>query len=95
MKSLTLLIDDKEKTFTAPFVTGMVWRKWIELQDKVADLSKLTVKEMDEFANLVVIAFNQQFTLEQFYSGLPFDEIMWTIESLFIPEGKSEGNEKK
>lgn len=94
MKTLTLVIENEKKDFTVPFVSGWVWRKWIELNDNVVDPKKLTIKELDEFVNLTVLAFENQFTLEQFYKGIPFNEVMRTVESLFIPEVKNEGNEK-
>jgi hypothetical protein len=96
MKSLTLLIDNEEKTFTIPFVSGLIWRNWIELQEKAENINLLTTKEIDGFVNLVVLAFNNQFTLEQFYQGIPFDKVMVTVDSLFVPaEGTGEGNGKK
>lgn len=97
MKNLTLLIDGEEKTFTIPFVSGLVWRKFIEVKAKIEDLGNLTVEELDEFANLVVFAFRNQFTLEQFYAGIPHDAVMITIDRLFEPtnSGNEEGNKKK
>lgn len=95
MKSLTLLIENKEKTFTIPFVSGLIWRNWIELQEKAENINLLTSKEIDGFVNLVVLAFDNQFTLEQFYQGIPFDQVMKTVDSLFVPEGTGEGNGKK
>jgi hypothetical protein len=96
MKSLTLLIDGQEKTFTIPFVSGMIWRKWIELQEKAEDIKFLKSTEIDGFVNLVVMAFNNQFTLEQFYEGIPFEKVMPTVDLLFLPDtGGNEGNEKK
>ena len=94
MKSLTLTIENKEKTFTVPFVSGLVWRKYIELQDNVENINKLTAEELDKFVNLVVIAFNNQFTLEQFYEGISCDKVMWTVQALFVPTEKELGNEK-
>jgi hypothetical protein len=95
MRTLTLLIDGEEKTFTIPFVSGLVWRKWIELQAKAEDLQNLTLNELDEFASLVVMAFKNQFTLEQFYDGIPFEKVMSTIEELFLPPADDANEGKK
>lgn len=97
MKSLTLVIDGKNKTFTTPYISGLVWRTWLELQEKAENLQNLSVKELDDFVNLVVMAFDNQFTLDQFYKGIPFHKVMETIETLFIPPSKEEqlGNGKK
>lgn len=94
MKTLTLLIDNKEKRFTIPFVSGLIWRKYIELQDTVENVNKLTAKELDQFVDLVVEAFKNQFTLEEFYDGISYDKVMWTVNALFMPEEKDLGNEK-
>ncbi|MEH7249167.1 hypothetical protein V7114_20620 [Neobacillus niacini] len=96
MKSLTLLIDGQEKKFNIPFVSGMVWRKWIELQEQAENIQQLSSQEIDGFVNLVVYAFKNQFTLEEFYEGIPFEKVMSTIDFLFLPEtGGTEGNGKK
>ncbi|MBT2696343.1 hypothetical protein J7E79_02690 [Bacillus sp. ISL-40] len=97
MRKLTLLIDGEEKTFTIPFVTGMVWRKWIELRAKV-DTNNLNPQEVDQLAELVIYAFGNRFTLEEYYAGLPHDKVMLTFDNLFSPsdqEDSTEGNGKK
>lgn len=83
-----------------PFVSGLVWRKFIELKAKTTNMSNLTLEELDEFANLVVFAFDDQFTLEEFYGGIPHDKVMPTIDELFLPTEENEdesveGNGKK
>lgn len=99
MKKITLLINGEEKTFIIPFVSGMVWRKFIELKAKAKDLSSLTLEELDNFVELVVFAFGNQFTLEEFYLGIPHDKVMLTVDQLFLPtdeeEEGTEGNGKK
>ncbi|MBP1083506.1 phage tail assembly chaperone G [Bacillus capparidis] len=96
MKKLTLLINGEEKNFTIPFVNGLVWRKFIELRGKTENLSDLKPEELDEFAGLVVFAFGDKFSLEEFYAGVPYDQVMSTIDGLFVPtEGDAEGNGKK
>jgi len=95
MKSLALYINDERKVFTIPFVSGLVWRKWIELQAKAENLNNLTLEELDEFVGLVVLAFKNQFTLEQFYEGIPFDQVMSTIQGLFLPSTDETAETKK
>lgn len=98
MKKITLLIDEESKTFTTPFVSGMVLRKYMEAKAKAENLQSLTVDELDVFAALVVHAYKEQFTLEQFYEGIPHDEVMTTVDLLFLPTSKNadeEGNGKK
>ncbi|MBP3038062.1 hypothetical protein J9303_00885 [Bacillaceae bacterium Marseille-Q3522] len=95
MKSLSLFIDGKEKKFTIPFVNGMVWRKYIEWKSKVENLRDLTVEEIDELASLVVYAFKDQFTLEQFYEGVPHDKVMRTVDDLFLPTDEEDSGSGK
>jgi hypothetical protein len=94
---LKLLIDKEEKTFAIPFVSALIWRKYIDLQEKADNIAHLSPEEIDDFASLVVMAFENQFTLEQFYAGIPFNKLMSTIQSLFTPpnDGNEVGNEKK
>jgi hypothetical protein len=95
MKKIVLLINGEKKEFRIPFVNGMVWRKFVQYRAEM-DMNKLTPEEVDDLAGLVVYAFNDQFTLEQFYEGVPHDRVMLTIDELFIPSGEeSEGNGKK
>lgn len=93
---LKLWIDNEEKTFFTPFVSAMVFRKFIDLKEKM-DMTDLKGEEIDEVSGLVVFAFGNQFTLEQFYNGIPHDELMITIDRLFMPTQKAgeEGNVKK
>lgn len=81
---LKLLIEDEEKTFAIPFVSAMIFRKFIDCKGKM-DFSSLKVDEVDELANLVVLAFGNQFSLEEFYNGIPHDGLMPTIDRLFQP----------
>jgi hypothetical protein len=95
MKKITLLIKGEEQTFTIPFVSGMVWRKFIECRAKM-DMGNLSVDEVDELVGLVIYAFKNQFNLEEFYEGIPHDRVMLTIDELFLPTGEEvEGNGKK
>ena len=84
MKSITLLINDEEKTFQIPFVNGMVLRKFVEMKTRM-DMSNLSPKELDELVGLVVYAYKDQFTLEEYYEGVPHDEVMALIDELFLP----------
>lgn len=96
MKNIKLLLQGENKTFTTPFVSGLVWRKFIEIRARV-DLSLLTPDEVDEMADLVVMAFGDQFTRNDFYEGIPHDRVILTIDELFLPTEsvKGEGNGKK
>ncbi|MFE4525443.1 phage tail assembly chaperone G [Cytobacillus firmus] len=97
MKNITLTIKDENKIFSTPFVSGMVWRKFLELKSKInSPDGSVTVEQLDEFSGLVVLAFGNQFTLDEFYEGTPHDKVMAAIDNLFAPsEEGNEGNGKK
>lgn len=91
------MINGKEKTFTIPFVSGMVWRKFIELRSNM-DMRDLKPEQIDQLVELIVYAFGNQFTLEDFYNGVPHDKVLIRFDELFLPSEQSEGeegNEKK
>jgi hypothetical protein len=95
MRTLTLFLNGEEKKFTIPFVSGMVWRKWIELRAK-SDINNLKPEEIDQIVELIVHAFGNRFTLEEFYEGIPWDKVMLTFDELFLPSDEgTEGNGKK
>lgn len=97
MRTITLIINGEEKTFTVPFVSGLSYRKYIELQTRIKNPQILSVEEIDELVDIAVYTFNNSFTREQYYEGTPYDQIIPTIENLYISptEGNGEGNEKK
>ena len=92
MRKLTLLIDGEEKIFTIPFVSGMVWRRWIELRAKI-DMKDLKPDEVDQLVELIIYAFGNRFTLEEFYNGVPHDKVMLTFDHLFLPSDNKEGDD--
>lgn len=93
MSSITLLIDGQNKTFTVPFISGMVWRKFIDCRSRM-DMSKLKPEELDELAGLVVYAYSDKFTLEQFYGGVPHDKVMAEIDALFKSTDQGKNGKK-
>lgn len=67
-------IDGHEKTFTTTFVKGLVYRKYIELSEQGL-LSNLTLETREKIIELIVEAFNNQFTADQFWNGIDAREI--------------------
>lgn len=76
-----LYIDDQEKTFMAPFVPTRIVRTVLEMQTRM-DFNNLKPDEMDEMVNLVCQVFRNQFTMDEFYDGLPADEFEETLLSV-------------
>jgi hypothetical protein len=67
-------IDDHEKTFTAPFVSGLVYRNYAQLSEE-GKLTALTNEGRDKIVELIVEAFGNQFTADQFWKGVDAFEI--------------------
>ena len=92
---LKLHIEGKEKTFTAPFVPALVFRKIIEYKANM-NFEDLSAEELDKLSALVISTFGGQFTLDEFYSGLPKEDLMPTIQRVVLgeePEG-DKGNDQ-
>jgi hypothetical protein len=71
MMELVLRINGKEKTMNSPFISGMTYKKYLALKDKVDYLKENpTIKQLDQLIQLIVEAFDKQFTVDEFYAGL-------------------------
>ncbi|MEI2341605.1 phage tail assembly chaperone G [Priestia megaterium] len=91
MMDLVLKINGKEKTMNSPFISGMTYKKYIALQEKekIEYLKQRpTIKQLDALIQLIVEAFDKQFTVDEFYAGLSrylFEEKL--AEFCLIAEG--------
>ncbi|MFE7082567.1 phage tail assembly chaperone G [Priestia megaterium] len=73
MMDLVLRINGEEKTMNTPFISGMTYKKYIALQEKekIEYLKQRpTIKQLDALIQLIVEAFDKQFTVDDFYAGL-------------------------
>lgn len=75
---IKLLIDDKPKTFTVPFVKGRMLRRVLEIY-KDYDLDNLTPETLDVLIDFVVECFKEKFTRDDFYDGVAANEMTSTI----------------
>ncbi|SDO79194.1 phage tail assembly chaperone G [Halobacillus aidingensis] len=83
---IELLIDGKKKIFTAPFVPMLAKRKWLEFEaDESLDLDNPTPEQFDEIATVIQkIVFREQFTLEELYWGIPYEQMVKkTFEAVY------------
>lgn len=71
---IDLIIDGHEKTFTTTFVSGLVYRKYVELSEEGL-LENLSLVARERLVELIVEAFDKQFTADQFWKGLDAREI--------------------
>jgi hypothetical protein len=71
---VTLNIAGKAKEYQTPYISGLVYRQYMLLSEKVDYLKEApTVEQMDDLIALIVTAFNNQFTVDEFYAGLPIE----------------------
>lgn len=78
MMQITLFVDSEEKVFSVPFIKGRMFRRVIEINKKY-NLNDIEPETLDVLAGFVVECFDGQFTLEQFYDGVPADELIDTV----------------
>lgn len=100
---LTLYKQNKDKLeesiYTAPFVSGRHHRKILEY-DQTIDYSDVDLDQTDELIGFVCDVFGNQFTVDEFYDGIPSHELISTITDVFVyvrtgktPEELKEENE--
>ena len=71
MMDLVLRINSEEKTMNSPFISGMTYKKYLALKEKVDYLrERPTIQQLDALIQLIVEAFDKQFTVDEFYAGL-------------------------
>ncbi|MFE7821800.1 phage tail assembly chaperone G [Priestia megaterium] len=71
MMDLVLRINGEEKTMNSPFISGMTYKKYLALKEKVDYLQQRpTIQQLDSLIQLIVEAFDKQFTVDEFYAGL-------------------------
>jgi hypothetical protein len=75
---IKLFVGTEEKTFVVPFVKGRMFRRVIEIYKKY-NLDDLDPETLDVLVDFIVECFNGQFTRDEFYDGIPADELIDTI----------------
>lgn len=75
---ITLNIQDQDKTFTVPFVSGRALRKTIEITKKT-NFNDVDVDTLDTLVDYVVDIFKGQFTRDEFYDGVEANQLLNTI----------------
>jgi hypothetical protein len=95
---IKLFIDEKEKTFTVPFVKGRMFRRVIEINKK-HDLKDIDPETLDVLVDFVVECFNSQFSRDEFYDGIAANQLidvtLGIIEKVSGVAGKSDPNLKR
>jgi hypothetical protein len=75
---ITLKIDGKDKTFTAPFISGRTLKETLEFQENL-EKSAMASTILDDMVNFLVKLFGSQFTSDQYYDGIDYSKFYSTI----------------
>jgi hypothetical protein len=78
---ITLKIDNKDREFATPFISGRKLRNTFAMSKKV-NTTKQDETMLDEMVNYIVDIFGNQFTLDQFYDGIEANKIIPTFTNL-------------
>jgi hypothetical protein len=96
--NLTLRIDGQERKFVSSFIPARAYRQVLEMNKRM-NFNDLSPDEMDEIVNLIRGVFENQFTVDQFYDGLPVQKLvptmMKTFETINGVANDEESSEKK
>lgn len=77
-----LTIDDKEKTFSVPFVKGRMLRRALQL-NKTLNMKELDEEVIDRMVEFVCEVFNNQFSPDEVWDGLPLEGIFPKLHDVF------------
>lgn len=75
-------IKVEERVFTIPHASGKHYRQLLKF-DETIDYSNLGVEEHDELVGFVCDVFQNQFTIDEFYEGIPAHETVGTLINVF------------
>ncbi|TYS50086.1 phage tail assembly chaperone G [Bacillus infantis] len=77
---IELTKDGENKVFTAPFIPSRAFRKMLGLKKELTNFDNLTPEQLDEVMGIIVNdIFQDKFTLDDLYDGLPADQLIPTI----------------
>ena len=95
---IRLQISEKEKTFTAGFISARMVRKTIAVAQEI-NFENLSPGELDSLVDYVVELFGHQFTRDELYDGLASRELLPTltrcINEVVGAVGEATGGEPK
>lgn len=78
------MIEDKEKTYSVPFVKGRLFRKALKMNKVFNQGAEITDSVMDDLVDFVCEVFNNQFTPDDVWDGLPVDGILPNLQGIFF-----------
>lgn len=83
MENITLHINGKERIFSSQFIPTRILRNFLEAQTRI-DMNAMSAEDLDEILTMLCNAYNNQFTLDELYDGLPSDKLQETLENFIL-----------
>jgi hypothetical protein len=71
-------VTHEEKTFVVPFIKGRMFRRVLEINN-THDLDNMSPETLDTLVDFVVECFGGKFSSDQFYDGVPADQMIEII----------------
>lgn len=75
---IKLLIEGKEKTFVANFISARMLRRTLEISKEV-NFNDMKAEELDKVIDFIVDLFQKQFTRDDVYDGISSKELIPNI----------------
>jgi hypothetical protein len=72
---ITLIIDEKEKIFIAPFIKARMLRTTMGMSNEF-NSGNFTVESLDKIVDYEVKLYGEQFTVDQLYDGFPANKLV-------------------
>lgn len=84
---ITVKIDGKDKQFVNEFVSARLLRDALKLNDDTAKKQEegtyTVTQQLDDLAEIVVKAFNHQFTLDELWDGISIEKFQVELMRVF------------
>ncbi len=75
---IKLIVDNKEKTYVADFISARMLRRTLEISEEV-NFNDMKAEELDTMVDFIVELFKDKFTRDEVYDGLASNELIPTI----------------
>ena len=72
---ITLKLDNKDKTFTAGFISARMVRRTIAISRDI-NFDNISPEELDKLMDYIVELFGNQFTRDELYDGLASKDLI-------------------
>lgn len=75
---IKLIVEGKEKTYVADFISARMLRRTLEISENV-NFNDMKAEELDTMVDFIVELFKAKFTRDEVYDGLASNKLIPTI----------------